>query len=164
MASHKIYTRNCGKCDREFQTDQGNRRNCFICAPARIVSDTKGRVTSIRPPEYVNQQPAHSVYEFPPQNRPVDPPPMPHEPRPAGAIEKAITSELEVLEWLESVEGQLAVALARELDGVEITGASRTSMTKQLTSMIVAIRESAPSEPDEIDEAQTRVRLLRSAE
>lgn len=89
---------------------------------------------------------------------------MPHEPRPAGAIEKAITSELEVLEWLESVEGQLAVALARELDGVEITGASRTSMTKQLTSMIVAIRESAPSEPDEIDEAQTRVRLLRSAE
>jgi hypothetical protein len=91
---------------------------------------------------------------------PTAPVPVPSS-APAGAIETAVRDELDTLDWLKTVEGMVALALARELDTGDITGAARTSMSKQLTNMMEGIRASAPGEPDELDDAQSKVRFLR---
>lgn len=85
-----------------------------------------------------------------PQSGPQAPAPPHRDPSDVGRIERATVAELTKLEQIETVEGALAAALARDLDG-EIPPAGRSSMGKQLSAMMAEIRSHAPVEPDELD-------------
>lgn len=134
-----MHQRVCETCTKPFETDVGNRRNCYRCSPQRL------KVAGA--PE--------------PAPAPYIPPSEPQQPRSAGRVEKATLAELEALGWLETVDGALAALLARDLDGDELPGAQRTSMSKQLSAMMAEIRAQAPAEPDALDGIKDRIREKR---
>lgn len=134
-----LLSRVCGRCSRPFETDATNRRNCYVCSPQRL--KTAG--------DPIPQEPRYV------------PPEAPERPRPAGRLERATLAELEKLEQADTVEGVLAVLLAHDLDGADVPGAQRTSMSKQLSMMMADIRALAPKEPDRLDDYQERIRKLR---
>jgi hypothetical protein len=136
MALRKL---KCGRCPRYFETDATNRRNCYVCSPQRL--KTAGDPIPVEP-RYI--------------------PPAPPERSPGtGRLERATLAELERLEQAETIEGVLAILLARDLDGADVPGAQRTSMSKQLSAMMADIRALAPKEPDALDDYQARIRKLR---
>ena len=130
------YDKNCETCGTGFTTDQPHRRKCYTCSPARIRPGGPFSVSPIRP-------------DVPPAPAPPVPTSVP--PRLPGRVEMAVRKELEEMQRLDTVEGALIEGLARGLDDVELPGAQRTSMSKQLSAMMDALRATAPREPDEVD-------------
>lgn len=122
------------KCGRIFQTPQPNRKQCYSCSPTRL-SDVSERIQ-----QKLNEQPVSL--------------PTP------GRITQVTVRELESLDKLDTVEGQIARSLALDLDG-ELPGSQRTSMSKQLTSMMEDIRATAPKEDTFVDSFREQLRQKR---
>jgi hypothetical protein len=70
-------------------------------------------------------------------------------------------AELEVLDAVDSVEGQCALALASQLDGKHNSLATSTDV-KQLLATMATIRELKPAEADSVDDSRDEAeRILR---
>jgi hypothetical protein len=81
----------------------------------------------------------------------------------AGPIEAAARAELERVDRLQTVAGQVAVRLARDLDSAALTGSQASSVSAQLLRTMEAATVGAPAEPDEIDAFQAQLRVIRDS-
>ena len=80
----------------------------------------------------------------------------------AGAIEAAVTAELERVERTDTIEGQALLALARDAD--RLTGAARAAAIRELVKLKpVAFEGTAPKDRDRVDELADRRAALRGA-
>jgi hypothetical protein len=135
----------CVVCGSKFERAKGTARiKCFTCAPARI-TPSSGGLAHIP----VNPVPAD------------DQPQSPSEPPTPGDTEQAVIDELTELGWLRSVDGVMARGLARSLDDYAIPGAQRTSLSKQLSQMMMDIRAQAPKPRDVVNDLQDEIARKR---
>jgi len=132
----------CSGCGAEFQTDQPHRKKCYDCAPARVHGLTS-----------LSQLPFQASPDLPD-----DPEPAPFR---AGRIEKTTVKKLTELGQLDTPDGALLERMARDLDGNDITGAARTSMSKQLSLALAEIEAKVPKKKDVVDNWAERARKMR---
>jgi hypothetical protein len=142
MARTTVRDADCTSCGGAFQTDQPHRRKCYACAPPRV-----------RGLDNLSQLPFQAVPDLPEDK---DPPEF----RP-GRIEKMTVKRLADLGQLETPDGALLERMARDLDGNEVSGAARTSMSKQLSAALAEIEAKAPKEKDLVDTWADRARKRR---
>lgn len=141
-----IYRKACRRCARAFETDQGHRANCYQCSPAR----TQGRGLAVVP---ALPGPASESGPAGPDvlDGVVESTEQGSKPRLIGEHERVVDLELVKLGWRDTIEGVGAIGLAKDLDAGGLPGTQRTSMLKQLQSIMNEIRGMAPAEPDVTD-------------
>ena len=139
MADSRVYRRQCRKCRTTFETTAGQRIKCYDCSPAQ---GRGSEVIRIRPdvPEPVKT----SADE-----------------EPTGELESRIRDQLDTMGLLESWRAELALGLARDLDRPGVTGAPRTSMTKQLYGLMMDFEGETPPKDDALDDLMGDAERLR---
>ena len=144
-----LYQRICTVCKDPFDTDQPTRINCERCSPPRrkVPRETVIPLPVNRPPDYV--PPAAQT------------PKTSAEPEKFGELEERIRTRLEEMALLEDWRAELALGLARDLDRPGVTGAPRTSMTKQLFTLMMEFEGKIPPKADDLDLLGADVDRLR---
>lgn len=141
-------TRKCS-CGAQFITEQMNRAKCYTCSPARIKPKNQPQAPRGGAPT------ADTVFDVPLS------PPAGAEEQPKGELETRIRQTLEKMNLLDNWKAELVLGLARDLDRPGVTGAPRTSMTKQLFSLMDEFEGRIPPEADAIDDLFAEAEKLR---
>ena len=129
----------CPGCKRRFRPAKGTRRLwCTDCKPSRTLAADEAAPVVLGPgsPGWI-----------------------------PGPIESRALADLTAVDRLDTVEGQLTIRLAREIDGGRLTGAALASLGKQLLeSKRQATAGTRAPERDAIDElADARARKAETA-
>lgn len=144
----RVHQRKCVRCRDSFETTSGKRVKCFECSPAVGTGSQVIRLPGFTPkpaePESVPRTSADSE---------------PDEPK--GELEVRIRKTLEDMGLSDNWKAELVLGLARDLDRPGVTGAPRTSMTKQLFSLMDEFEGRRPPEADDIDELEAEADRLR---
>ena|SRR5690348_10066173 len=75
----------------------------------------------------------------------------------AGAIEKAVRSDLRGLKATSSAEGQVAIAVARRLDASATPATAAASLARELRELLAELRDrEKPEEVSPLDEIRQR--------
>jgi hypothetical protein len=135
-------TRKCG-CGEVFITEQMNRAKCYTCSPARI-----------KPKNQADTLPRGGF-------DPEAPAPAGADDGPKGELEDRIRKTLEAMELSDNWKAELVLGLARDLDRPGVTGAPRTSMTKQLFAIMDELEGRRPPKADAIDELSAEADRIR---
>lgn len=80
---------------------------------------------------------------------------------PRGELEIRIREALDKMGLLDNWKAELCLGLARDLDRPGVTGAPRTSMTKQLFGLMDEFEGRRPPEADDIDGMEAEAERLR---
>lgn len=138
----------CKNCGRLFVKNIGsNRVNCETCRPVRAQPSPLVELSTIK--TLAAQALSESA-------------PAPRKKR-RGAVELATAKELEQLERSGTVSAEIALRLARDLDGDEISGSQASTLGAQLLKVMSEVRASAPRPPDALDALSERIWAKRQA-
>lgn len=117
-------------CGRKFtpRRSANRRKYCYDCSPERASSGPESQT----------------------------PPPPPPQLPTGGEMATAVAAELERIQKTGSLQGAVAMRLARTLDDPHLGAAQVASISDKLLKIMEPLIKAAPREPDEIDEFTRR--------
>ena len=83
--------------------------------------------------------------------------------RPPGEVERVVRKQLEAVERAETVDGVLALNLARKLDDPALPGAQASSLAKQVGQLVKEAMVGVRPEPDFVDDLAARRAAIQGA-
>jgi hypothetical protein len=137
--------RDAGGCGASFFREKGSRRRrCETCSPSRL----RSRAGDVVKPAV---RPLHGPEDAGPEVRAM------------GPIESAVLRELQARDRAETVQGQVALKLAAELEARTHSGSQSAALAGRLMEAQAAALRGAPRERDAVDQLEERRRARREA-